>query len=56
MGLMYSFTGIVHFSVCLWQCAHEVGCGYVQCVCVCVCVCTVCVCGVRVWFVSTGAS
>ena len=49
MGLMYSFTGIVHFSVCLWQCAHEVGCGYVQCVCVCVC-------GVRVWFVSTGAS
>ena len=42
MGLMYSFTGIVHFSVCLWQCAHEVGCGYVQCVCVCVCVCVWC--------------
>ena len=27
--------------------------GYVLCACVCVCVC---VCGVRVWFVSTGAS
>ena len=42
MGLMYSFTGIVHFSVCLWQCAHEVGCGYIQCVCVCVCVYSMC--------------